>query len=226
MKRVIGMALWGAVVTGATVALVLVEFALWHQPPKWATLPAVIVLGLAAGGPVIRAAFLAQTARRDRQAEKVSMDAIRVALKLVATRSGIEFDRLGFNCLILPAWYRRLMRRSVRKRLFGWLSEERRSRLGERPRLRSAQKFRVQQDPPHSGIQWTRQKGVIGQCWRDRQVVGLDVRKRYEPYLGLSRTEWEANTPPSVKLGLSHGEWKLVADKYSAVLVAPIFVNG
>lgn len=226
MKRVIGTVVWAVAVAAATGSIILIEIGLWADPPDYVTWPAVAILTCAAFAPSVANAVRTTTDRSRHKLETAAMDAFRVALVLISERSGVGYERLGFNCLIVPGWYRRTMKRSVRKRLFGWLSEHHRDRLGSRPVLRSVKKFRISPDPPSSGIRWTRQKGVIGLCWRERKTVGLDVRDTYGPYLGLDRTAWEQQVPPEVRLGLSYGDWTLVGDKYSAVVVSPILVRG
>jgi hypothetical protein len=74
---------------------------------------------------------------------------------------------------------------------------------------------------PSSGIIWTEGKGIIGRCWATRAPVCADLESHFAPYLGSSRTEWEA-LPAETRFGLTYEDFRRLAGKYGIVAAVPI----
>ena len=225
------MSFWGRIaaavgVGAATTGLVLIETDVWHGSRRWTVLFAA-VLGITAAFDFIREAIRARVEERVARLRRCARDGMRVLLPQLSGLTGISYERIGMHCLMLPRWYRLAFPRRVRHLIKQALPNAIVKRLPAPPALQSVERWRVASDPSPSGIAWTREKGIVGKCWRDKVIVGLDCREKYGSLLGCAQHQWEVEVPDGIRLGLTHAEFCRIGGKYNAVIVAPILLpNG
>lgn len=157
--------------------------------------------------------------------------ALAAALLEIEEATGLGCDSIGLNCWMTSWWLRHLAPYRVRKWVPRWLK-----RRVPKPRLHRVERLRLSGWPRRSHVGWTRDKGIIGLCWRERCDVGLNCFEEYAELLafddagrpqGVSCTKehWDTEVPEEVKLGLTYEEFKQIAGKYGAVVVTPMFVD-
>jgi hypothetical protein len=77
------------------------------------------------------------------------------------------------------------------------------------------------QPTAHSGIRWTRGKGLIGQCWETQTVLLVNLDEYFRPYENHDEGLWR-RLPPDIRYGLSFAEFQKLKGKYGVVAAAPI----
>lgn len=91
--------------------------------------------------------------------------------------------------------------------------------------LFSVERLRMFPVSPSPGIHWTRGKGIIGLCWKDKNVRVGATAVLWETWLTCTKGQWKT-AHPDIKLGFRYKEFKAIAGKYEAVVAVPIIVKG
>lgn len=234
------MKFWLRVCTGVgsvlcATALVLVDIDAIDLP-TWVAVVLALVTGLAAFGNTLQALVVDRRMERLLAISDDSQDAFAVALGVIdsATSEDVTYGDIGFNCWVVPAWYRHGVPLRLRRRaeavlpptLYGWLGKR-------RPALRRVKTFRLTSGFGHSGIEWRYGKGALGMCWAspEDEVIVVPCYEWYRHYVTVEgskrRVRWSKEryyeeVPRRIRAGLSYEEFCAIAGKYGVVLVAPM----
>lgn len=84
-------------------------------------------------------------------------------------------------------------------------------------------RLRMKSTPRPTAILWTKDKGVLGRCWRNRRDEELDHQSKYGSYMSYSKDEWQ-ELGQDVREGLSYDDFVAIRD-FGYVLATPI-VDG
>ena len=126
-------------------------------------------------------------------------------------------ERIGVHVWMVPTWHwhlvpeyiRRVTPRSWREKL-------------PTPKMWRACNLRLKEDDNNStDIEWTRDIGAIGLCWRHRDKQYFDLASLWGD-VELSAEAWN-DLDVSEKLGLEYVQYKRIRNKYYSVLAWPIF---
>lgn len=234
---------WLRVATGigsvlCATALVLVDTDTIDLP-SWVIWFLAVVTALAASGATLESLLVDKRMERLLAISDECQDAFAVALGVIVNSTGpaITYENLGFNCWVVPAWYRRAVplrwRRSAERHLppsfYRWLCQR-------RPALRRVKTFRLTSGHGHSGIEWRHGKGALGQCWAapEKPVIVVPCYDSYKQYVtvqGAQRTvlvseaRYYEEVPRKDRTGLPYKDFCAIAGKYGVVLVAPMKDN-
>jgi hypothetical protein len=128
----------------------------------WLALIAVVLEGIVP---------LYQRYRRDRAAQfRLDVEETLKAVVIAVTDAGPYWRNVGVHAFIMERpWYAPWKPRQVR--------------MG---------RWRMTMAPEWDEIVWTKDKGVIGKCWRDRRGVRADLHKQWKEFYGCSKETWNA----------------------------------
>lgn len=76
---------------------------------------------------------------------------------------------------------------------------------------------------PPSTIVWTRGKGVIGECWRQKHEVVFVAfyDTRFRDLLSCNKTRWYSIAEGD-RMGFTFEEWSSIRDRYRGIVAAPM----
>lgn len=190
-------ALAGAVVVG------LRETDVWTAPDILVVLSLVIVAVFGATEPffAIRDELRWRSVFDLREHARRELDRVAVS---IADATSIPIETLRVQALLV-----RERRRLLRHEHFLTLLEE--SRLKARP--------------GHSGVTWTRGKGVIGICWMTEREASANLDHDHNILAECTAEEW-ARQPPTLTYNLTYEDFRKTVGKYGIVLAQPMMVQG
>lgn len=216
-------------------ALVLVDTDVVDLPP-WLIITLAAVTSVAASGNAVQSLLVDKRMERLLAISDECQNAFAVALGVIETSTGpdITYENIGFNCWVVPAWYRRGVPLGFRRRaerllppsFFKWLCKR-------RPSLRRVKSFRLTSGFGQAAIEWTYGKGALGMCWAapEDEVIAVPCYEWYHQYvtvegakraINLSKDSYYDEVPRRVRAGLTYEDFCAIAGKYGAVLVAPM----
>lgn len=219
--------LLAAIAIAATAAIVLIDVGVWRAAPEGLIVVAAVTVGLLAGSEEAAKAIAMKKEKGEDTFTRNVYTALGAALVNVSSATGLGCEQLGLSCFLVPTWFRRvfpyrLRKFAVRWLLPRWLAEPVANRAA--PALRRVVRLRLSGYPAESAIEWTRGKGVVGKCWRNRHDVEVNSYQLYKDLLTCSREEWD-NLHSNITLGLDYNEFKRIRGKYGAVVVSPIIFD-
>lgn len=84
-------------------------------------------------------------------------------------------------------------------------------------------RLRMRSSPRPTAIVWTRNKGLLGQCWQQQRDVNQDHEKVYGQ-MQVTRSAWKSASPDT-RSGLSYQDF-LTIRHFGYVLASPILKDG
>jgi len=90
------------------------------------------------------------------------------------------------------------------------------------PYLGRVAEVRLAHLAPATEIQWTRGKGVIGQCWADSRPLAIATEPIYAALQIDSEADW-LRVPAETRMDLSYRDFLHIRGKYAGVVAVPIF---
>lgn len=82
-------------------------------------------------------------------------------------------------------------------------------------------RVRLESTPRPSTVIWTKNKGILGQCWREGRDKSLDHKEFYAPYQHITtKDEWK-RLPDDVRMGLKFRDFIDIRD-FGFVLASPM----
>lgn len=176
---------------------------------KQAFVAAVVAAGLAAiDGLVGVRKRLRARAREDAKtrAQKILMG----LLVEISDANAIGVQDLGASAWVMRWRYRWRMRKWWPKKV-----------------LVRVVRFRLDENPQPTQVDWTKGKGAIGSCWATQRIIHRDWRvqasQHSDPGLPLQTfSALDAGTQD----GFAHGEFVAIAPKYTETLAVPVMSEG
>lgn len=166
----------------------------------------VVAAGLVVFVQTVRGAARLNRLPRQQQHQRQLEKAVLASLKSISDVTHIDLTEIG-GCVY-----------TVRRRLWPF-----------RPRrLRRVARYRLNEHPQGSGIQWSDRRGVVGQAMRDVAPRHFDWREVAAAWNRPENVPWEAHAslPEAARRGFSYDEFRKVARKYSEGLAVPIVSDG
>lgn len=170
------------------------------RPPPWAVVLCAAIIGagiLFQGLREVMAECFGGVDNEQRMLIEENLKTLLVSISAATT------DRLPWTELGLTAF---IVRRTLRHP------------LGVQVRVA---RLRMRSTPRPTRVAWTKNKGVLGRCWRNEQDEDIDHEKKHKKYRDCSKQEWKA-LPTSVTEYLTYDDFKAVRD-FGYVLASPIF---
>lgn len=187
----------------ASALLVALELNIWRARTSAPAIGLILTVAALAVLEAFQAAVAEyRESRLGRLREAIRQDLI-ATLTALDKLPGLDFETTSVTALLV----RRQLRPFFRRYLF------------------SVERLRMYPVSPSPGILWTKGKGIIGLCWQDRNVVAGETGAPWDLWLQCTKQQWK-KAPPDVRLGFRYKEFKAIAGKYEAVVVAPIIVKG
>jgi hypothetical protein len=191
------LALWGLIAGSAIGLLAGQQANLWNPADGW-LLAAIVALGLQAFAPLARAGWKKARGDVTQQFQRNTYTTLGQAI-LELGRMGLQLEELGVSAFLVK-----------RRMAVPW--QQVLSRIG---------KVRFPGSPGPSRILWTKEKGVIGRCWKEENVVMKDTGAVHRDLLDGTEAAWNAASDETT-LGLTYEEFRRIRGKYSAVVAVPI----
>lgn len=157
----------------------------------------VVLLGVASGLELIDSS-------RDKKARASYYEVERLLLAMlheISIASNIPLGELGssaFRCSRLPSW-------------------------GQPQRLVRAVRYRVAQNTSQSGVEWTVDKGVVGQAWRTRRAAHKDLTGLAGRYQADMTDAAINSIRKGTRDGFSNVEFRALVGKYAEVSATPVW---
>jgi hypothetical protein len=82
-------------------------------------------------------------------------------------------------------------------------------------------RLRMRGTPRPTSVLWTRKKGVLGRCWRNRRDEDVDHHHQYLKYVNCTKKQWKG-LDQDVREHLSYDDF-LAIREFGYVLATPIF---
>jgi hypothetical protein len=206
-----------AVVTARSIAAVLAaagtvgtgaqQAGLWETAPSRLLWTCIVLPGAVAVGEQVRLIRAERKAGPAAQRQEAIDRALNDALLTIADITGYSNWAVG-----VTAW--QVRSRGLRLTKRGLSRPERLERLSRR---------RFTDRPAPSQMEWTKGKGVIGQCWASDRELHKDLREACEKYPGGDITpERFPKISEKLRMGMSLEEFRKMIGKYGEVLAVPI----
>lgn len=193
----------------------------WWQPPDNLVFACIITLGVYA---VLQFTETEIDRRRFRRRHEIANEVSQLLFPTwdrvhAAGKSKRLSQRMGVHVWMVPSWHWQLVPELIRKLTPRIIRDRLRT-----PNMWRAAIFRLEDDGHDStDIQWRRDIGAIGKCWRTRSHVYFCTDSWGEEELGAKA--W-AEKSVDETLGLTHEQYLRVWRKYHSVLVWPIYKNA
>lgn len=193
---------------------------LWH-PSKNQVVAAIIALAISSMYSIVDGLVERRRARRRNDIAVIVAEYLFPLWSSISRRltSAAARDALGVHAWIVPNWYARAGLPFIRSAI----PECVRKRLWTPPLWRAAQ-YRLNHQARSTGIEWRRDVGAIGACWRAADTYYLDLTAKWGA-TPKTYAEWSA-LPKRDQMRLSFQQYQKAYTKYGQVLAVPIFRPG
>jgi len=84
-------------------------------------------------------------------------------------------------------------------------------------------RVRLESNPTPTHIHWTKKKGLLGECWRERQDAKLNHPKHFGPYMKYDKKQWK-DLPQDCKMHLTFKDFTQIRP-FGFVLASPLISN-
>lgn len=81
-------------------------------------------------------------------------------------------------------------------------------------------RVRMESNPAPTTVRWTKDKGLLGECWRERRDASRDHSQFFDGYMNCSETDWE-KVPDKIRQGLTYGDYQQIR-MFEFVLATPM----
>jgi len=125
-------------------------------------------------------------------------------------------DWIGLHVWLVPSWHWILVPRWIRNHTPGCIRSALRT-----PRLWCAAGFRLKRQQSRVAVSFRRDVGVIGQCWRRREVVYRNLVVEWG-HRAVSEREWKS-FDKNRRMGLTYNQYKHLIGRYGTIIAVPIF---
>jgi hypothetical protein len=85
-------------------------------------------------------------------------------------------------------------------------------------------RLRMKTMPRPTSVLWTRKKGVLGRCWRNRRDEDIDHQVRYGAHMNCTKEQWR-QLGQDIREHLTYDDFLAIRD-FGYVLACPILTDG
>lgn len=186
--------------TASAAGLAAQQVGIWSLP-RWLLIVMVATVAVVATAASLRSAYWEVKGPRDQRLKSDVGALLRGAAREIAAARELDRDSVGVSAF------------EVRRRWIFW------------QRLERVYRERGHSNPPPSGIDWTKGKGVIGLCWAQNKCVFRDLKGIANKHADCTNEQFQL-LENDIKMGLSYDEFVTIIGKYSSVIAFPITDDG